>query len=35
VKARFEEKLLAQKYPDYAAYSAKVGRLLPLLGRKR
>lgn len=32
VKARFEEKLLAQKYPEYAAYSAKVGRLLPFLG---
>jgi protein-S-isoprenylcysteine O-methyltransferase Ste14 len=34
VKARFEEKLLTQKYPEYSAYSARVGRLLPRLGRK-
>jgi protein-S-isoprenylcysteine O-methyltransferase Ste14 len=35
VKARFEEKLLTQKYPEYSAYSARVGRLLPRLGSKR
>jgi protein-S-isoprenylcysteine O-methyltransferase Ste14 len=35
VKARFEEKLLTQKYPEYSAYSAKIGRLLPRLGSKR
>jgi protein-S-isoprenylcysteine O-methyltransferase Ste14 len=34
-KARFEESLLFQRYPEYAAYAARVGRLIPLVGRIR
>jgi protein-S-isoprenylcysteine O-methyltransferase Ste14 len=34
-KARFEEKLLLAKYPEYADYAARVGRLFPLVGRIR
>lgn len=34
-KARFEEKMLLEKYPGYAAYAAKVGRLFPGIGRIR
>lgn len=34
-KARFEERMLADQYPDYAAYAARVGRLVPGLGRIR
>lgn len=32
-KSRFEEKLLLAKYPGYAAYAARVGRLVPYIGR--
>lgn len=32
-KASWEEKLLKQKYPEYASYAKKVGRLLPFIGR--
>lgn len=34
-KARFEENLLLQRYADYAKYAARVGRLVPLVGRLR
>jgi protein-S-isoprenylcysteine O-methyltransferase Ste14 len=34
-KARFEEKFLLQKYPEYAVYAAKVGRLVPFVGKIR
>ena len=34
-KARFEERMLADEYPDYAAYAARVGRLVPGIGRIR
>jgi protein-S-isoprenylcysteine O-methyltransferase Ste14 len=34
-KARFEERLLFAKYPDYAEYASKVGRLVPGVGRIR
>jgi protein-S-isoprenylcysteine O-methyltransferase Ste14 len=34
-KARFEEKLLLEHYADYASYAAKVGRLIPFVGRIR
>lgn len=34
-KARFEERLLLVKYPDYAEYASKVGRLIPGVGRIR
>ena len=33
VKARFEERFLMQKFPEYPAYAAKVGRLLPGAGK--
>jgi protein-S-isoprenylcysteine O-methyltransferase Ste14 len=33
VKARFEERFLTQKFPEYPAYAAKVGRLLPGAGK--
>ena len=33
LKARFEEKLLLEKYETYRAYAAEVGRLLPGIGR--
>jgi protein-S-isoprenylcysteine O-methyltransferase Ste14 len=32
-KARFEERMLDGQYPDYAAYAARVGRLVPGIGR--
>ena len=32
-KARFEERLLLAKFPEYAAYAAKVGRLFPGVGK--
>lgn len=32
LKARFEEKLLLAKYPDYLAYAAHVGRFVPGIG---
>jgi protein-S-isoprenylcysteine O-methyltransferase Ste14 len=35
VKARFEEKLLLEKFEEYAHYAAKVGRLFPGIGRIR
>jgi protein-S-isoprenylcysteine O-methyltransferase Ste14 len=31
VKARFEETVLARHFPDYGAYQARTGRLLPRL----
>ncbi|MDH6532851.1 protein-S-isoprenylcysteine O-methyltransferase Ste14 [Aurantimicrobium minutum] len=34
-KSRFEEKLLLAKYPGYAAYASRVGRLVPFVGRLR
>lgn len=34
-KARFEEQLLMQHYADYRAYAARVGRLIPFVGRIR
>jgi protein-S-isoprenylcysteine O-methyltransferase Ste14 len=34
-KSRFEERMLADQYPDYAAYAARVGRLVPGIGRIR
>lgn len=35
IKARFEEKLLAVRYPAYAAYASRVGRFIPGVGRFR
>ena len=35
IKARFEEKLLAVRYPAYAAYASRVGRFIPGFGRFR
>lgn len=32
-KARFEEKLLAERYPEYQAYCAKTGRFAPRVSR--
>jgi protein-S-isoprenylcysteine O-methyltransferase Ste14 len=34
-KARWEERMLAQEYPSYLEYAARVGRFLPGLGRIR
>lgn len=34
-KSRLEERMLADQYPDYAAYAARVGRLVPGIGRIR
>jgi protein-S-isoprenylcysteine O-methyltransferase Ste14 len=34
-KSRFEERMLADQYPDYASYAARVGRLVPGIGRIR
>ncbi len=34
-KSRFEERMLADQYPDYEAYAARVGRLVPGVGRFR
>lgn len=34
-KSRFEERMLADQYSDYAAYAARVGRLVPGIGRIR
>lgn len=34
-KARFEERMLLEKYPDYRDYATKVGRIFPLIGRIR
>lgn len=34
-KARFEEQLLMQRYAEYKAYAARVGRLIPFVGRIR
>ena len=34
-KSRLEERMLADRYPDYAAYAARVGRLVPGVGRIR
>ena len=32
-KSRFEEWMLSARYPDYAAYAARVGRLVPGMGK--
>jgi len=32
-KARAEERLLREKFPDYEEYQARVGRFLPGIGR--
>ena len=32
-KARFEEKLLNAKFPGYAEYASRVGRIIPWVGR--
>lgn len=32
-KSRFEEKLLIARFPTYVAYAARVGRLVPFVGR--
>ena len=29
VKADFEERLLRERFPDYAAYAARVSRIIP------
>ena len=34
-KARFEERLLIAKYENYAGYAARVGRLIPGIGKIR
>ena len=34
-KARLEEWMLLSRHPDYAAYAARVGRLVPGIGRLR
>jgi protein-S-isoprenylcysteine O-methyltransferase Ste14 len=34
-KARWEERMLAEEYPAYLEYAARVGRFLPGLGRIR
>lgn len=33
LKARFEERLLMEKYPNYAVYAGKVGRFIPGIGK--
>jgi protein-S-isoprenylcysteine O-methyltransferase Ste14 len=33
IKARFEDRLLLKHYEGYAAYAAKVGRMVPGIGR--
>jgi protein-S-isoprenylcysteine O-methyltransferase Ste14 len=35
IKARFEDHLLLKHYEGYAAYAAKVGRMIPGIGRIR
>jgi protein-S-isoprenylcysteine O-methyltransferase Ste14 len=35
VKARYEEQLLTERYPQYPSYAATTGRFLPRLGRRR
>lgn len=35
VKSRLEERMLSEQYGDYAAYAARVGRLVPGVGRIR
>jgi protein-S-isoprenylcysteine O-methyltransferase Ste14 len=32
-KARFEERLLLEKFPTYKAYAARVGRIIPFVGK--
>lgn len=34
-KSRFEERMLADQYADYRTYAARVGRLVPGIGRMR
>ena len=34
-KASFEEKLLRAKFPEYADYASRVGRLFPGVGRRK
>mgnify|MGYP000079258811 CR=1 FL=1 len=33
VKARLEERMLAARFPEYGAYAARVGRIVPGVGR--
>jgi protein-S-isoprenylcysteine O-methyltransferase Ste14 len=33
-KARVEEKLLRERFPDYRDYQARVGRFFPGIGRR-
>lgn len=35
VKSRFEERLLLERFDDYAEYAARVGRFMPRVGRIR
>jgi protein-S-isoprenylcysteine O-methyltransferase Ste14 len=35
IKARFEEKLLAERFPDYPAYASRTPRFLPRIPRPR
>jgi protein-S-isoprenylcysteine O-methyltransferase Ste14 len=35
IKARAEERLLRERFPDYRKYQARVGRFLPRIGRIR
>jgi protein-S-isoprenylcysteine O-methyltransferase Ste14 len=35
IKARAEERLLRERFPDYQEYQARVGRFIPLIGRIR
>lgn len=32
-KARFEERLLMKKFPTYKSYAARVGRIIPFVGK--
>jgi protein-S-isoprenylcysteine O-methyltransferase Ste14 len=34
LKASWEEKMLNERYPDYRLYSARVGRIIPRVGRQ-
>lgn len=34
-KARFEERMLVAKYPQYKAYASRVGRIIPFVGKLR
>lgn len=34
-KARFEERMLLEKFPEYLTYASRVGRIIPFIGRIR